>query len=460
MSERWPGGLITKNPVVPDGESAPGIWTLDQAEYFIQANLWPVPNNYWISSLDTANVADAIGDIAVDGAGNVYVCGYTTSQNRAYIAKYNADGVLQWQKTLSAASTNDSVFNSISAANSGNVYATGYARVGSVYYALLAKYDSSGNLIWQRIHGGGSENLIGMRSVIDSNENIYGTCTANGTYSYTIHLAKFDSSGGIIWQRSSSTFYDGIVQNIYLDVDGNIYLSGRYNAGGNYPAWLAKFGSTGGIIWSRRYDAGGGGGTVGMIWDMAVSQGTVYAATQAPSASGGNGAMIGRFSASDGSLIGFTVLAFNNSNTWARSISFDSSGSNFYMVGRVSGSKMLIAKYSSDMSLQWQREISSSVNVDGVSAIYNKGVLYIGGSSSTSSGAILSLKLRSGNPQVGSYSVGGITYTISTPEYSSGSISYSPVNAGVTNYATSYTSSSGSLTEATGTLVSSTAQIP
>lgn len=45
MSDRWPGGIISKTPVIPTGPSdtgsAPGIWTMDQASYWIKQGLWP-----------------------------------------------------------------------------------------------------------------------------------------------------------------------------------------------------------------------------------------------------------------------------------------------------------------------------------------------------------------------------------------------------------------------------------
>jgi alpha-tubulin suppressor-like RCC1 family protein len=51
MSQRYPGGVINKNaPVVvgptgspPEGGSAPGIWTLEQAAGYIKQGLWPKP---------------------------------------------------------------------------------------------------------------------------------------------------------------------------------------------------------------------------------------------------------------------------------------------------------------------------------------------------------------------------------------------------------------------------------
>jgi len=49
MTTRYPGGLIRKTPptITPpvDGEggSAPGVWTLEQASYYIKTGTWPLP---------------------------------------------------------------------------------------------------------------------------------------------------------------------------------------------------------------------------------------------------------------------------------------------------------------------------------------------------------------------------------------------------------------------------------
>lgn len=45
MSTRYPGGLITKTPVVPTSSAAPGVWTLEQALENIKAGTWPVTND-------------------------------------------------------------------------------------------------------------------------------------------------------------------------------------------------------------------------------------------------------------------------------------------------------------------------------------------------------------------------------------------------------------------------------
>jgi hypothetical protein len=49
MSKQYPGGIISKTPVVPSGSfensTASGIWTLDQQAYWKKLGQWPIPGN-------------------------------------------------------------------------------------------------------------------------------------------------------------------------------------------------------------------------------------------------------------------------------------------------------------------------------------------------------------------------------------------------------------------------------
>jgi hypothetical protein len=46
MSQKYPGGFITKSPVAPTSTAASGIWTLDQQQQAQKAGTWPSPPNY------------------------------------------------------------------------------------------------------------------------------------------------------------------------------------------------------------------------------------------------------------------------------------------------------------------------------------------------------------------------------------------------------------------------------
>lgn len=48
MSERYPGGYITKSPPTPTVSAAPGVWTLDQAMQYIKAGQWPLSSHGYL----------------------------------------------------------------------------------------------------------------------------------------------------------------------------------------------------------------------------------------------------------------------------------------------------------------------------------------------------------------------------------------------------------------------------
>ena len=49
MSIQWPGGIITPTPATPTGPyqdgAAPGVWTIDQAAFWVKQGLWPIAGN-------------------------------------------------------------------------------------------------------------------------------------------------------------------------------------------------------------------------------------------------------------------------------------------------------------------------------------------------------------------------------------------------------------------------------
>ena len=74
------------------------------------------------------------------------------------LAKYNSSGVIQWQKLLGG--TGNEYPGGIAVDGSANVYLAGftYSNFNSQSGDVLAsKWDSSGNLLWQRIFGGTKE---------------------------------------------------------------------------------------------------------------------------------------------------------------------------------------------------------------------------------------------------------------------------------------------------------------
>ena len=126
----------------------------------------------WVATLGGSS--DDYGySIAVAPDNSVYVCGYANSTgpigNDLLIAKFNSSGSLQWQKTLSDSMHDHGNF--ITVASDGSVYVCGETDSYSedpyepYYDLLITKFNSSGSLQWQKILGGSDDDYeIGRAS--------------------------------------------------------------------------------------------------------------------------------------------------------------------------------------------------------------------------------------------------------------------------------------------------------
>ena len=100
----------------------------------------------WIATLGgTTN--DFGKDIAVDGSGNVYVVGEADigGQYDLIVAKYNSSGTIQWQRALVSDSG-----HGIAVDSSGNAYVVGRTTTSTAggNDISIAKYDTDGNIQW------------------------------------------------------------------------------------------------------------------------------------------------------------------------------------------------------------------------------------------------------------------------------------------------------------------------
>jgi hypothetical protein len=203
------------------------------------------------------------GDVGIDSAQNVYVSGTSAvdlgRQNDGGAVKFDSSGVLQWARALGAGGYDS--FGAIAMDSSGNSYHGGsvQGQFGQNKQAVfLAKYNSSGSLQWQRILGQSTNNQFGPYQIaIDSGDNIYvGGMKTNDPSGPFGLVAKYNSSGSLQWQR----FLTGAptrIQAQYLSVDSsdNLYVSGGAGTQAADPnfrvPYLAKFTSGGSLQWQR-----------------------------------------------------------------------------------------------------------------------------------------------------------------------------------------------------------------
>ena len=215
--------------------------------------------------------------IAIDSSDNLYISGrnYYSSNNRVLIAKYNSSGTIQWQRKL--VGSNDEYGQDIAVDNSGNVYVFGYTTsAGSGGQdVFIAKYNTSGTIQWQRVLGG-SGTEWGHGIAVDGSGNAYvcgGSFSVGGSGQELI-VAKYNTSGTIQWQRKLGGTGSDEARGIAVDSSGNVYVGGttRSAGAGSDDFLIVKYNSSGTIQWQRTL----GGTGAEECRDLVIDSSSIY----------------------------------------------------------------------------------------------------------------------------------------------------------------------------------------
>ena len=204
----------------------------------------------------------------MDSWDNIYVAGETTGfgagDRDLLLLKYDPSGSLVWQRTWGGPGYDWSPRSAVAVDSSGNVYVIGTtpsfgAGKGDV---LLLKFDPSGNLLWQRTWGG-SEPDAGLGLVLDSSDDVYikGLTRSFPGADHALFLVKFDSFGDLLWQRiGGGSGTADCAYNVALDSLGDVYVVGITRGEQNRitgDALLLKFDSSGNLLWQRTWGRNG-----------------------------------------------------------------------------------------------------------------------------------------------------------------------------------------------------------
>jgi hypothetical protein len=105
---------------------------------------------YWGSNYSSGGY----GNLATDASSNIYVGSWIADSGQAgaygMIMKFNPSGDLTWQKTLDLNTSTLQTLNGIDVDVDGNVYVCGTDNNAGVNTGILAKFNSSGTVQWQR----------------------------------------------------------------------------------------------------------------------------------------------------------------------------------------------------------------------------------------------------------------------------------------------------------------------
>ena len=334
----------------------------------------------WVTTLGGSG--DDYGlSVAVAPDGSVYVCGHTSSVGAGsadlILVKFKSSGIVQWQKTLGG-STNDYGY-SVAVAPDGSVYVCGYtgsAGAGS-FDLLLIKFSSSGTVQWQKTLGSRSLD-VGYSVAVAPDGSVYicGYSEFNTIGEYDFVLAKFSSSGTVQWQKRLGSRHFEMGRYVAVAPDGSVYVCG-YTAettNGNPALLLVKFSSSGTVKWQKIL---GGkfvetGGSVAFAPD-----GSVYACGYTTTVGAGSAdLLLAKFSSSG--TVQWQKTLGGSANEYGQSVAVASDGS-VYVCGETSDN-LLIAKFSSSGTVQWQKKLGGSRRDAGYSvAVAPDGSIYVCG---------------------------------------------------------------------------------
>jgi hypothetical protein len=210
--------------------------------------------------------------IAVDNAGNVYVTGAGESTGTNWdvlTVKYNASGVLQWHDRYSSAGNCIDQGRSVCIDGAGNVAVCGVtSSVSTSYDWVTIGYSSDGGrrFVTPRTSAGGNpDEANGI--VADPQGNYY----VAGRFWFPNNVddatvIKYNSTGGEQWVAN----YDGPLSGdgaaaICRSATGDIYATGwSTGPGDNADVVTIKVSAAGALQWAKRYAAPENGNDMGL----------------------------------------------------------------------------------------------------------------------------------------------------------------------------------------------------
>ena len=220
-------------------------------------------------------------DVAIDGAGNLYVAGSTWGAfpgetdmgvQDAFVRKYDSDGIEVWTHQFGTIGFDEAA--SLGVDDAGNVYVTGWtddalpgqtnAGLGEDVY--LRKYDRNGFEIWTRQFGTeGSDLAVGV--VVRGNSGVFVVGYTDGALpgqassgSFDAYLRSYDADGLELWTRQFGTTGDDLALSVAADDAGDLYVVGAtegtlpgQSTAGLFDAIARKFDGEGVELWTIQF---------------------------------------------------------------------------------------------------------------------------------------------------------------------------------------------------------------
>ncbi|MDB5227206.1 MAG: hypothetical protein JWN78_1399 [Bacteroidota bacterium] len=220
-----------------------------------------------------ANKVDIVVGLGLDNVGNVYVTGTSFAgadplgEEDFATIKYNANGIQQWVARYNGPASEPDRATAIAVDGAGNSYVTGYSQGNDLDFATI-KYNTNGVQQWAaRYDGPVHSSDISYAIALDNSGNVYVT-GSDQTILYNTDLCtiKYNANGVQQWRAhyASASKDNDEAYALVVDATGNVFVTGYIN--GVSPSWnliVVKYNSTGTQQWVKTYDGPGHGNDYG-----------------------------------------------------------------------------------------------------------------------------------------------------------------------------------------------------
>ncbi|HEY0867280.1 MAG TPA: SBBP repeat-containing protein [Fimbriimonas sp.] len=215
------------------------------------AKLDPNGDTLWVNP----NLVDTYG-LAIDSDGNIFVTG-TKYEGAVETIKYNPGGDVIWESSYSGGEGTTSSGAAIAVDSSGNVAVTGTINTDTYADILTVLLDADGNVLWERRYNGIANWFDwGTDVAFDPEGNVIvtGQVMEEG-YQTDFGTFKYAPDGTLLWWRryNSSGYSIDEVSQIEVNKNGDIFVAGHSSSGYS----IAKYDSGGNQIWERSLPGGG-----------------------------------------------------------------------------------------------------------------------------------------------------------------------------------------------------------
>jgi hypothetical protein len=195
----------------------------------------------------------------------------------ALLLKLDTAGNLIWRKSFGGAGAQSLQY--VDTIVGGEIIACGYAASPTGdNEVLVVKMDTSGNIVWQKLHGGNQTDYAdGVHQTPDGGYILSAVTSSFGGGSTDGWLLRLNSLGDTLWTRTSGDQYAGGCQGTFLLTNGDYLLYGEEEifSGSGFNFWMERFDSIGVSKWKKNF---GGNGTDALFTVREDNQGNIFAA--------------------------------------------------------------------------------------------------------------------------------------------------------------------------------------